>query len=319
MGFVVKYRTPYELATIGREVKSGKNVINLYHMQSGIAGGLEPAYASPLAGSDSAIVLAGFQTAIVASVCPRLSVNYKIIAYTMRSIDGVANSRPPIAVAGVIAAGAQTHIFTAANHGLNSGDTATIAGVLGTTSVNGTFTITKDSPVEFHINVTANAPYTGGGTVSRAGAPPSFIHLQQDSRTPAVPDSGTVAGDALPLVASMSVRKINNRVGREWRGRLSISPLPEAGYKDGKAEDAQHTANVTAWNNFPFNTIANQAAPVLPQDYMNYGMISAKMAYVQPSPFTTEVPWFAPITDFVPRQNLGVISRRKPKLTTPIA
>lgn len=57
-------------------------------------------------------------------------------------------------------------ITTTSAHGLSSGDTATIAGVLGNLNANGTWTINVTSPTAFAlVGSTGSGTYTGGGTV----------------------------------------------------------------------------------------------------------------------------------------------------------
>lgn len=66
-------------------------------------------------------------------------------------------------------------ITTSTNHGFNSGDTATVAGVGGNTNANGTYVVTYLSPTTFSLNNRAgNAAYTAGGTVTSA---PLQVHF----------------------------------------------------------------------------------------------------------------------------------------------
>ena len=59
-------------------------------------------------------------------------------------------------------------IITAAGHGFSLGDVVTIAGVGGTTAVNGTWVVTNKTTNTFAINVdtTGGSAYTSGGTAT---------------------------------------------------------------------------------------------------------------------------------------------------------
>jgi hypothetical protein len=60
--------------------------------------------------------------------------------------------------------------ITSAGHGLTSGARVRIAGVLGNTAANGTWTVTVIDADNFTIPVTGTVAYTGGGTWVRGGA-----------------------------------------------------------------------------------------------------------------------------------------------------
>lgn len=68
------------------------------------------------------------------------------------SVTGATNAGPCV-------------ITTSSAHGLSTGDSATIAGALGLTAINGTFSITKLTSTTFSIAVdtTSDGTYTGGG------------------------------------------------------------------------------------------------------------------------------------------------------------
>ena len=89
-------------------------------------------------------------------------------------------------------------ITTTSTLGLISGSSVTVAGVIGNTNANGTFTVMVLSPTTFSLNgSTGNAPYGGGGTWTSTPLP---------SATGTTPDNVTVAdvnGDGNPdLVVS---------------------------------------------------------------------------------------------------------------------
>lgn len=78
---------------------------------------------------------------------------YDIIAAPTFVVTGATNAGPIV-------------ITTSASHGLSSGDTVTITGVVGNTAANGTFQITVVDADEFALDgSTGNGAYVSGGTV----------------------------------------------------------------------------------------------------------------------------------------------------------
>jgi len=319
MAVMIRYRKVYQLTVTGRDLKSGKAVVNIYHCRSGLAAA-PPAWGTQLAGSSSASVLATFRLSYIANILPLMSVNLAVQEYKLQSIDGWTQGGPSNPVASATNA-TPIVVGSAVAHFLKTGDTVVISGSLGNTAANGTWVITKVDATHFSLNGSGgNGAYTGGGLWQKVAGEPRLVHSEQDTLVPASADLGGVAGDALPLIATMSVRKLNANVGRNWRGRLSMSPLPETGYNDGKAANATHTATVAAWTAFVADpSFGNIDPPVAPQDFMVYMMFSHSIAIITATPFTSETAYSVPLSDLVPRQNLGGLTRRKPRLTSPIA
>ena len=74
---------------------------------------------------------------------------------------------PTFSVLSTTGAGVQAVVTTTTPHGLTSGDTVTITGVVGNTAANGTFQITVVDADEFQLDgVLGNGAYVSGGTVS---------------------------------------------------------------------------------------------------------------------------------------------------------
>lgn len=68
-------------------------------------------------------------------------------------------------------------VTTSAAHDMNTGDTATVSGVLGNTAANGIWTITKLSATTFSIAIAGNGAYTSGGSVYLHAAPDYFTGI----------------------------------------------------------------------------------------------------------------------------------------------
>jgi len=72
-------------------------------------------------------------------------------------------------VLSAVALGDPALLTTTRNHGLTVGMQVQVVGVLGTTEVNGTWTVTSvPTPTTFTIAVSATNPYASGGTVAQA-------------------------------------------------------------------------------------------------------------------------------------------------------
>jgi hypothetical protein len=81
---------------------------------------------------------------------------------------GSATFRDSGAVTG--ATNASPIVATSVSHGLQTGDRVTVAGVLGNTAANGTFTITRLSADTFSLDgSTGNGAYTSGGAWNVTG------------------------------------------------------------------------------------------------------------------------------------------------------
>lgn len=88
-----------------------------------------------------------------------------IITVTVANASGPVSGVSNLGVTGATNA-SPIVVTTASAHGLASGDFATISGVIGNTSANGTWNITVLSPTTFSLNGSSgNAAYVGGGIV----------------------------------------------------------------------------------------------------------------------------------------------------------
>jgi hypothetical protein len=132
------------------------------------------------------------------------------------TITGATNANPCV-------------ITTAANHGLLPGDQVTISGVVGTTAINGTFTVAPTGLTEtaFELyqlgtttSVAANAAYTSGGAVTRFGALPSGAISGTSNANPDVittaADHGLLPGDTVTIAGVVGDTNVN--------GTFTVSP-----------------------------------------------------------------------------------------------
>jgi len=68
------------------------------------------------------------------------------------------------------------------------------------------------------------------------------LFVQQALNVPAPADPGEVAGDNLPYFNAVSARKVTGFGGRNWRGGLRFSVIPEASNVNGQLTSAAFTA-----------------------------------------------------------------------------
>lgn len=312
---VILYRVPYEFTIRGADIKSGKTSSTVLHMRTIIDPvGPAPAYAASIGAlSSDTFMLGQFRTAWINSVLPRLSVNMLVAEYrvrpilgwtvggVMRGITGATNTNP-------------ISITTAADHNLRNGDTVVITGVLGNTAANGTWAITVGGTNFFTIPVAGNGVYAGGGTYALQQVPPRLDYGVGTSLIPAAPgDAGGVAGEALPLFATMSVRKVATKSGRNFRGGFRLSPISEADSNNGAVVPAVQTARQTAMATF-LVAVVGTGVGVDEPDRMEHMVFSRSLALQQTTPFTGSDVFSSPVASFPPSPNDGSIVRRKPRL-----
>lgn len=319
MGNPVKYLVPYQATYSANDVKSGKKSDNVLYFRTRIATSSPPAYGATLAGSDIDVLAANVMINWRQKILPIMSVNYKMNDLTLKEVTGWTVGGPPKTV-NAASNTSPIAIRTLFAHNFTSGDLVVVAGVLGNTAANGTWTISVVDPFEFTLTgSTGNAPYSGGGTVSLVVTEPRLTFGDSSIVPALVTDVGGTAGEALPMHASMSIRKISTTAGRNFRGGVRTSPHAETDQIDGKWTAARLPVFITAWFDYIDQAIANRTTGVLPQDFEDHIVLSFNLALAAASPFTQSDSFVSRLTNYVPRPNLGSMVRRKPKLTAPIA
>jgi hypothetical protein len=129
-------------------------------------------------------------------------------------------------------------ITTASPHGLQSGMSVTISGILGNTAANGAFTITVTGPDKFTLNgSTGNGGWTGGGTVSlpslalalNASVNDAVAIATQLAATPPSLMPGTQPGslaDTAMLAAIAAALDVIARYGISGTTLVQLSTIP---------------------------------------------------------------------------------------------
>lgn len=320
MGAFIKYRVPYEVTVKGVDAASGKDIANVFYYRCGVQAVAPPAYGTDIPNTDtdffaSALRLDAWNT----DIFPLMSVNYHPTQWEVKEITGWTTLGPAVPIQDASNA-TPIQITTVNPHGLLTGQSVTVSGAAGNTAANGAWVVTKVNNRTFTLNGSggngAYVPFSGVFSVSVTA--PRFtyggIGIYES-----ITGFGTVAGDAIQLVSTMSVRKLTPNAGRKWRGGTRWSPIAESDNVNGTCTDARHAIRVANLEHFRATGISTLAGGGgANQENMFLGFVSKNLAFSQPTPFTTDATWFAFCSAYLPRQNEGILRRRKPKLTAPI-
>lgn len=317
MAVPIRYLVPYELAYHAIDLGSGKKITNVIYLRNTFQTVAPPAYGAPIAGPSSNDVLSANALANwLVSIIPIMNANYKMIDLTMRSIVGKQYGTVKKLIT-ALTAGAPGIVTTSGPHGFVTGDTVSISGVTAPPAANGLWVITVTAPDAFSLNGSIiPAGWTGDGYVQEASGNLQFVYGDKSVQISSA--VGTVVGDALPLFACASVRRLSTGVGRNFRSRLSMSPVSESDSLDGGIIPARVTAINAGFANYLASPFANGGTDPT-SGFSTLLAVSKKIAFTMASPFVTQSPWSAAVTLFSVQRNLGSLVRRKPKLTTPIA
>lgn len=248
---------------------------------------------------------------------PILSVNYETVDFRCRAIIGRAYPTPLLAITGVSALlGGETRITTAVPHGLSPLDTVSITGITMPSSMNGQWIVQQViNATEFNITFTFGGSWTLDGQVQLVYGQQELVYSDNDLDDEVF--LGAVSGDAVPLFADASVRRINPGTGRNWKSRISLAPIGETSQTQGKFNSTFQTA-FDGWAAFMILPVLN-AVTTLDRNKMMLSAMSRKIAFSQPTPFTDSELWCKEVSALVVQPNLGSMTRRKPRLTSTIA
>lgn len=304
----MRRRTPYEVLLLARDAKSGKRVSNTLYYANPTGG----AYASPVTGTSEATFLAAVIARWTTFVIPVLSINYTMVSARARVIMGWAFPSSQVLVVGATPSLTFTSITTGGPHFFLTGDAVSITGTAGVPGLNNYFSpITVTSPTTFTIPVALPGSLSTFGLVQEVEGEPEFTF--EDNLEITNTSVGGIAGEAIPLYCAASVRRLNTGIGRNWRSRISLSPLGELQNENGKFSTTAFAAfetGVDSLNNGESDGVIAAMLPVV---------VSKTLALQEPSPFTSSDDWIRYTTDFAARRNLGSLVARKPSLTGVIA
>lgn len=311
----IRYRVPYEIALKAMDSASGKPIANIAYVRTGIQSGAPPAYGAAIAGGGStATLLSNVLSGWWSQVKLQLNENYVQTSLVMRAIVGKRFSTPLFPIVALVT-GAPVLVQTGSNHGFSTGNTVQITGVTVPGTVNGNWTITVTTPTTFTLNGSNIAGiWSGDGMVQRVQGVLQILYADTETLVNATP--GFNPGEAAPLFATASCRRLNGGVGRHFRSRMSISPFGEASVNAGQLTAGFKAGLETALEldlpgflNGGTVTASDRSFPVV---------FARELALGLPSPFTQSDTWCTDVTGYTVQPNCGSLVRRKPKLTAGI-
>ena len=313
----IRYRVPYQLAVKAHDVASGKTVSNILYYRSGIQGAAPPAYGEPIAGASSgATLLAAVKARFEANIVPLLNANYELDEYQMAAMAGKRYSTPLNPILALVSS-LNAIIVTAGPHGLATGAFVNVVGVTIPADVNGIWPITTIDPTSFSLDGTVPfVLWSGDGAYQLPGASSELLLADMVTATSAA--VGGVVGEALPLYVTASVRRLNGGIGRNFRSRLSFSPMSEDDNLDGGWEVATKTAWAAALSTM-FATGVDNGGSDAGSKLSAGAVVSKRIAMGLPTPFVQSASWCQDITGWSLQRNAGSLTRRKPRLTAVIA
>lgn len=321
---LARYKVPYQVVIRGRDLGSGKAVSNILYFRTGTVVTPPLAYHEQIPGSDLEAFLGDVQTAWQTNFCGFLNHNYTVLEYVLQAIKGKQYNTPMnniIAMTKVIAGGQTTFTVTTADpHGFVVGEAVYVSGMLSWFAAQGVMTVESVTSTSFTYTVDSVVlgSWGGDGFVQAIGDQFSPIFEDKVTITAGGSDVGAIAGDALPLFCSASVRKLNTGAGRHFRGRLSMSPMSESDSVDGGFTSGRITAInalLATWVAINFRNGSGDGSGATGAGAMRQMMLSQVLMYQQASPFTSSDAFMMPITSMTIQRNCGSITRRKPKLT----
>lgn len=317
MGSAIRNLVPYEIAVNAVDLGSGKPITNLLYYRNKVQTVGPPAYGANIAGSgDTSTLLNNVLTVWDLNIVPLLNANYKMQSGVIRAIIGKRYGTPIQAIVSLVPQ-ANTQIKVGAPHGLTTGNTVAVAGITTPTGLNQNWVITVIDSVTFELNgAGSSGVWSGDGSIQRVRGQLQFVYADQAAQTDS--ETGGITDDALPLFVSASVRRISSGTGRNFRSRLSISPLSEEDSLDGGWTAATKTAWATALNTVAAATPENGGTDATSK-FSDQLVVSKALAFTLPSPFTLSSLWASPVNSMLLQRNAGSIVRRKPRLTSVIA
>jgi len=301
-------QVPYEVTIFAGDNKSGKNVSNTLYYRDNTAGG----YGATILGSSQATFTANVLARWTNHILNVMSNHYILQKIRSRAIVGWKWGGPTSPWAGVSPAATETEISTALPHGLVTNQQVWLDGFIGPTVISGAYgPITVTGTNTFTIPQVLSAGIVVGGTVQLIRGVPDFVYDSNYEITDT--SAGAKPNQAYALFASASVRRLNAGVGRNWKSRISLSPVSEGQVDNGRFDTAALAELQTAVDALNNNESGDGTAVLSPM------VVSRQLAFSPPLEFAQSETWCQAVTDFTCQPNMGSIVSRKPALTAAIA
>jgi len=308
----IRNQVLYEVRIFGYDITTNKTIDGKQYLKNAIPTAAT-AYGAAIPGSGSTTTLLGnFKTAYEAMLTVLASTKLQLQRYEMRAIMGYDYPSQAYPINALVVSPLSVQISSATPHGRITGDLVQIASVTTPAAVNGIWSIGVLDPYTFEITLTTTGPWSGGGQFQWAHGLPAFTYA--DLETLLSTATGGVALDALPINTNYSIRRHNLGVGKSFRSRFSISPIPESVNDFGKIKTTEKAAIVTALDTFN-GSFANGGSEVAASGLSFLTVFSKKLAKLQPSPFTSSADYSLAVTTLEVHDRFGTQQQRKPKVS----
>jgi len=317
MGVPIKNLVPYRITIQAVDSGSGKAISNSLYYRNGVQSVAPPAYGAAIAGpSNTSTVLTNFKT-MWDGIRALLNANYKTLSFVIEAIVGKRFPSPQEPIASLVYGPSAVELHTVAPHGLITGSTVNLYGVSSPTSVNGIWTVNLLTPTSVTLNGSGvpTTPWSGDGYWQRAIGQREFLFT--DKTTLVDESSGGIVGQALPLFATASIRRLNTGTGRNFRSRMSLGPMSEVDSQDGGWTAGTKVAWAAVLSTF-YTTALDNGGTDIGSGFMYDLAVSQKLAMGLPTPFTQSSTWTSLLTGYAMQPNCGSLVRRKPRLTSVI-
>lgn len=310
----IRYRTPYMVTLSGSDRASGKPIRNILYYRSGptVSG---VTYGQPLVGTSQDYFLTQLVAKINTYWAPVQPDNVRWTNLRMEALNGRQFVTPQVGISAIAFGATVAVIATTGPHGLSDGGVANISGVTSPAGLNGSKVAAVVDDHIFEVPFAPAGAWSGDGAVQTTGGTQEWLFVDRFEKNFTV--DGSVNADALPLFSTASVRRLNSGVGRAWRSRISVSPIPETHWTDGTMQ----AAGVTPWTDWQTQMLLKifaVAGATLEEDKMYPAVVARSVAFTQASPFQESATWCRDVTAWDVRENNGSLIRRKPRLTQSI-
>lgn len=307
-------RVPYMVTLSGSDRASGKPIRNILYYRNGasVSGVL---YGQPQVGTSQDYFLTALLAKINTYWAPVQPDNVRWSNLRMEALIGRQFVTPQVGISAVAFGATVAVIATTGPHGLTDGGVANITGITTPAALNGSRVAEVVDANIFEVPYAGTPPWSGDGAVQTTGGTQEWILAARFEKNFTV--DGSVNADALPLFSTASVRRLNSGVGRAWRSRISVSPLPETHWTDGTMQ----AAGVTPWNDWQTQMLIPVfavAGATNAEDKMYPCAVARSVAFTLASPFVASDTWCRDVTAWDVRENNGSLIRRKPRLTQSI-
>lgn len=307
----VRYLVPYQVDIKGKEISTNKPIENTLYYRCGAQAVSPPAYGAPVPGSSSTqTLLTNIISLWEAQMVPLLSENYGLSEYVLRAIVGKQYTSPLLSISGA-SIGTPVTISTSGPHNLASGEMVSITGVSSPAGLNANWQVTVVNTTSFSLDGSSfTGTWSGNGQVQKVTGRLTLSY--EDMLINGSTAEGDVSGGALPAYCSVSIRRLAQHPGRNFRSRIGFGIIGEDSQTNGVLTGAYISSLTTALTNL--NAGLSNGGSDASSGLSAQQALSRKLALGQISPFSSSVPFCSQIQNYGFRTRLGSQVSRKGRI-----